>query len=232
MSRLKRRLLLAGAIVAFGGLAVGIAFAAIPDSNGVIQGCYDHGGNLKVVDALPRPKHWTPLPWNQQGIQGIQGVKGDQGIQGIQGIQGVQGIKGDQGIQGVKGDTGPAGVSAAYTNYGGSLQDIGEGLTQTVSSVTLPVGSDTLMGTPYVISGSDDTRFGQCFFAPGDPYTHGTAALAYVANNNPARLLVLGDANVSSGSLIVSLRCTGLDGPIKAQGAIIATQVTSIIPSS
>ena len=198
MSKLKRRLLLAGAIVAFGGLAVGIAFAAIPGSNGVIQGCYDRDGDLKVVDALPCPKHWTPLQWNQQGIQGIQGVKGDQGIQGD------------------KGDTGPAGVSAAYTNYGGSLEDIGEGLTQTVSSVTLPVGSYTLMGTPYVISGSDDTRFGQCYIAPGDPYTHGTAALAYVANNNPARLLVLGDATVASGSLIVSLRCTGLDGPIKA----------------
>ena len=135
-------------------------------------------------------------------------------------------------MKGDKGDTGSSGLAAAYTNYGESLQDIGQGLTQTVSSVTLPTGAYTLMGTTYVISGSDDTRFGSCFFTPGPPYVNGTSALAYVANNNPARLLVLGDVTVASGSLIVNLRCSGVDGPIEALGAIIATQVGSITPSS
>lgn len=220
MSGLRKRALLVCSLLVFVGLAVGIAYAAIPGANGVIQGCYDDRGDLRVVEALPCPKHHTPLEWNQQGIQGL---KGDQGLQGPQG---------DKGDKGDPGEPGASGLAAAYTNYGGALQDIGEGLTQTVASLTLPTGAYTLMGTTYVIAGDDDTRFGQCFFAPGPPYVNGTFALAYVANNNPARLLVLGDVTVASAQLIVYLRCFGLDGPIKAQGAIIATQVGSITPSS
>ena len=48
----KRRIFLVGSLVLFGSLAVGIAYAAI-ESGGVIQGCYDKGGNLKIVQALP-----------------------------------------------------------------------------------------------------------------------------------------------------------------------------------
>jgi hypothetical protein len=224
MHRRMKRLLLPGALLVFGGLAVGLAFAAIPGPNGVIQGCYDNGGNLRVVDALPCSKGWKPLPWNQQGIQGVQGVKGDTGIQGI------QGVKGDTGA---KGDTGTSGLGVAYTNYGEDvLRDIGEGLTQTVASVTLPTGAYTLMARAYVIADGDETRFGQCYFAPeGVPYVNGSRALAYVANGNAPSLLVLGDVTVTSPSLPVFLRCTGIDGPIKALGAIIATQVTAITPS-
>ena len=34
-------------------VAGGVAFAAIPGPDGVIQGCYDSGGNVKVVSACP-----------------------------------------------------------------------------------------------------------------------------------------------------------------------------------
>ncbi len=197
---------------------MGIAYAAIPDGN-TISGCYTKiTGALRVIDTSKNQKCLNlvevPITWNQVG------PKGDQGIQGS------QGIKGD------KGAPGPSGLAAAYTNYGtGSLQDIGEGLTQTVASLTLPTGSYTLMATGYVISGDDDTRFGSCFLAPGAPYVNGTTARAYVAINNPARLLILGDATVTSAALIVYLRCAGVDGPIRANGAIIATEVGSITPS-
>jgi hypothetical protein len=117
---------LAGAatVIVLGG---GVAWAAIPATpGGVIQGCYDSGGNVKVVEAPPCPRGYTALPWNQQGPQGIQGPKGekgdkgdkgDQGPQGLQGLKGDTGDKGDQGPQGIqgpkgdKGDTGPAGTS-------------------------------------------------------------------------------------------------------------------------
>jgi hypothetical protein len=113
---MKRRELLAaaaGAVVAT-ALASGFAWGAIGDG-GVIQGCYDAGGNLKVVATPACPKGYTLLPWNQQGPrglegpQGIQGPKGDPGEQGIPGAQGVQGAKGDPGIQGPKGDKGDQG---------------------------------------------------------------------------------------------------------------------------
>jgi hypothetical protein len=65
----------AGTLVA-SALLGGVAWAAIPDSAGVIQGCYNNGGNLKVVDELPCPKGWTSLPWNQEGPKGDPGTDG------------------------------------------------------------------------------------------------------------------------------------------------------------
>ena len=65
----------AGALAA-SALAGGVAWAAIPDSGGVIQGCYNNGGNLKVVSELPCPKGWTSLQWNQEGPKGDPGTAG------------------------------------------------------------------------------------------------------------------------------------------------------------
>ncbi len=109
-----------GAIVMV--LAGSVAWAAIPaQPGGVIQGCYDGGGNVKVVEALPCPKGHTPFQWDQQGVQGIQGPKGDMGdmgTQGIQGEQGIQGIQGLQGEQGLKGDTGEQGIQGPQGGQG------------------------------------------------------------------------------------------------------------------
>ena len=67
-----------GAVVA-SALAGGVAWATIPDSSGVIQGCYDSGGNVKVVAALPCPRGYTPFQWNQQGLKGDPGANGAPG---------------------------------------------------------------------------------------------------------------------------------------------------------
>jgi hypothetical protein len=64
-----------GALAA-SALAEGVAWATIPDSGGVIQDCYNNGGNLKVVSELPCPKGYTSLPWNQQGPKGDPGTDG------------------------------------------------------------------------------------------------------------------------------------------------------------
>ena len=114
-------------IAALGGgavsmaLASSIAWAAIPGPSGVIQGCYDSGGNVKVVEALPCPRTYVPFQWNQQGIQGIQGLQGvpgqkgdkgdsgERGPAGLQGERGAQGESGPQGIQGIQGPPGPKG---------------------------------------------------------------------------------------------------------------------------
>jgi hypothetical protein len=55
-------------LVAVGGVAV----AAIPDSNGVIHGCYRAGnGDLRVVDpSASCRKNERALSWNQQGPSG------------------------------------------------------------------------------------------------------------------------------------------------------------------
>ena len=60
-------------------LAGGVAYATIPDSNGVIQGCYGKsGGSLRVIDSAVAEckSNETPLAWNVQGPPGEQGDPG------------------------------------------------------------------------------------------------------------------------------------------------------------
>jgi hypothetical protein len=91
-------------------LAGSVALAAIPGPGGVIQGCYDSGGNLKVVEALSCPKNYTALRWNQQGIQGLPGADGEDGTDGTSPTV-VQLVPGDPNC--------PAG-GAAVTDAAGS----------------------------------------------------------------------------------------------------------------
>ena len=79
-----------GAIVMV--LAGGVAWAAIPAvPGGVIQGCYDSGGNVKVVDALPCPPKYTPFQWNQRGEPGQPGQPGTPGTHALTGRMGRMG---------------------------------------------------------------------------------------------------------------------------------------------
>jgi hypothetical protein len=96
----------------------GVAYAAsIPGSGGVIQGCFDNGGNLKVVSTLPCAKSWTPLAWNQTGPAGPQGETGPAGPQGETGPAGPQGATGATGPQG------PAGPGFSFANLPAGQQD-------------------------------------------------------------------------------------------------------------
>jgi hypothetical protein len=62
--------------------AAGAAFAATPDGNGVITGCYDpqNGYRLRVLDTATRtkcPHGQRKLTWNHQGPAGPQGARGE-----------------------------------------------------------------------------------------------------------------------------------------------------------
>ncbi len=108
--------------VALGLVAGGVAYATIPGSNGVIQGCYDSGGNVKVVQALPCPKGFTPLQWNQQGVPGTNGAPGPTGPTGAAST--VAGPSGPTGptstVAGSTGATGPAGPGFDFTTATGN----------------------------------------------------------------------------------------------------------------
>jgi Collagen triple helix repeat (20 copies) len=108
------RWLLGGAIVG-SVVAGGVAFAAIPDSSGVINGCYQKNvGNLRVIDPSAgdscRPSE-IGISWSQTGPQGPQGPPGPQGPQGLQGPKGDTGATGATGPPGPKGDTGATGAT-------------------------------------------------------------------------------------------------------------------------
>lgn len=73
---------MAGAAAA---LVVGsIAWAAIPDTNGVIHGCYDGGGHLRVIDTASKSctAKETAIQWAERGPMGPAGPQGVQGPAG------------------------------------------------------------------------------------------------------------------------------------------------------
>jgi hypothetical protein len=96
MKRKATPLVIAAALFALG---LGVAYAAIPDSQGVIHACYKtDNGQLRVVDSATCNSSELPLSWSQTGPQGIPGP------------QGLPGPKGDPGAPGVPGPSGLASV--------------------------------------------------------------------------------------------------------------------------
>lgn len=78
-----------GALAVVGALllAGGVAYATVPDGNGVIHGCYGtKDGSVRVIDPGAGQscdsKRETALDWNQTGPQGPQGVQGPAGERG------------------------------------------------------------------------------------------------------------------------------------------------------
>jgi hypothetical protein len=114
--------LAAGSLVLFGI----IAYASIPDSNGVIYGCYKKsGGTLRVIDYPTQqcdPRAETLISWNQTGPQGPAGPQGPVGPQGPAGPQGPEGPAGPAGPAGPQGPAGVGGPKAmVYVNGDGTL---------------------------------------------------------------------------------------------------------------
>lgn len=106
-----RVLVLAGAALA---TTAGVAFATIPGSDGVINGCYEkRTGILRVIDTEAGKRclsFETAISWNQGGTAGPQGPMGDKGPTGDKGPQGEPGVAGDKGQAGDKGPIGDPGA--------------------------------------------------------------------------------------------------------------------------
>jgi len=247
------RTLTVALVAAAAAVAGGIAYASIPDSNGVIHGCYSlngangtNGTPLNIVNSANAScsRGQQEVTWGQVGPQGQPGVSvtstslnpGDAncptgGSQftaaGPTVTYACNGAKGD------KGDTGATGPSNAYTNYGDGVHAIATGDTQTVSSVTLPVGTYTLSATVSVGTGSDDDHtHGSCSLVSAGTL-NGQGALASLENGvSQVRMPLIGDVTVTSNNTSVFLRCTALDAPIQEVGDLIATKVGSLTAST
>ena len=94
-------------------VVAGTVFASgIPDSAGVIHGCYKtQNGQLRVIDPTTQqclPSE-TAISWNHAGPPGPPGPPGPQGPKGDTGPQGPQGPQGNTGPAGPPGPPGPAG---------------------------------------------------------------------------------------------------------------------------
>lgn len=79
-------------------IAAGTAYATIPDSVGVIHGCYaKNDGSLSLVDPSAGDKctkKQAAISWNQTGPPGAPGTQGTQGVAGPAGPVGPQGTAG------------------------------------------------------------------------------------------------------------------------------------------
>src|SRR5439155_3628680 len=84
-----------GSVCAAAGaaLAGGLAYATIPDSSGIIYGCYGNKtGALRVIDSSSScTSKETPISWNQQGTSGPSGPTGASGPAGELGATGPAG---------------------------------------------------------------------------------------------------------------------------------------------
>ena len=71
-------------------LASGIAYATIPDDDGVIHGCYSARGILRVIDPAVTDcsAGETALDWAAEGQPGPAGQDGQPGSQGVPGLSG------------------------------------------------------------------------------------------------------------------------------------------------
>jgi hypothetical protein len=100
---------LATVVLVAGGTA---AWASIPDTHGVIHGCYStKTGALRVInsDSTHCKSGERSMTWNQRGPTGAPGDTGPQGVNGDTGAQGEQGIQGEIGPVGPRGDDGAIG---------------------------------------------------------------------------------------------------------------------------
>jgi Collagen triple helix repeat (20 copies) len=133
---IKHKRVLAAAIAGLGALGVvaGVQ-AAIPDSGGVIHGCYSTSvahtpvGALRVIDTAKSQScsSWeAALNWNQKGPTGPVGPPGPQGAQGPAGPQGTAGPKGSTGPKGPTGPKGDSGDGTLDTAHSENVVEVSE----------------------------------------------------------------------------------------------------------
>lgn len=173
---------LAATAAAAAAVAGGVAWATIPDSSGVIQGCYDSGGNVKVVAALPCPRGYTPFQWNQQGPPGIPGGTGGTGPAGAKGDKGDPCLPSDPACVGPKGDKGDKGDQGPPGSGGGSAP---------VGTVVSYAGSAAPQGW-LVADGSAVSRstYSELFAAIGTTYGSGDGATTFNVPDLRGRVVV------------------------------------------
>ena len=109
------------AIILLGG-AAGIAYATIPDSNGIVHLCIENGGHVRAVDPSAPKKDDRTCKKNEDAVDlDANGQPGPQGPAGPAGAKGDGGPTGPAGPAGAKGDTGgtgPAGPRARRATPG------------------------------------------------------------------------------------------------------------------
>ena len=211
-----RTRLVALTTVALGILAGGVAYASIPDSNGVIHGCYLKVlGTLRVIDSPSQHCNTSfevPIQWNQQGVPGTNGAAGPAGPTGPTGaastVAGPTGAAGAAGATGPTGPTGPTGLTFTTTS-GTTGPTLSPGTYFVVVRYSIETSSTPLLGTCGV----------EASIAPFPPQLAGPRAVFDQAAESSGPWSVSGIAVIPAGpSESTSLGCGDLQGnPVTPQ---------------
>ncbi|MDX6280080.1 MAG: hypothetical protein QOH03_1151 [Kribbellaceae bacterium] len=165
---------LAGIVAAVGVIGAGsVAYAAIPDDEGVVHGCYNKGGllqdkgALRVVDKGERCRsNETAMTWSQTGPQGPLGPVGPVGPTGAKGETGTEGPAGPTGPAGPQGAQGDPGFSDGYQASG--VVELHNHTDTPVASIELPAGSYAVFGKAELQNLDGDNQNGFCKLSTGD----------------------------------------------------------------
>jgi hypothetical protein len=183
--RLTRRRVALVALVA-GLVTAGVAYATIPDSNGVYTACkLNATGTIRLIDPslsglLGRcnASLETQINWNQKGQKGDPGAAGAPGAKGDPGAPGEKGEKGDKGD---KGDPGGSFVGSACSTTGGATGVVRMSVAETgaislscVATDCVPPVHSNGLGQTYSLVGC------VALGTPGDDATY-TLAMAQAA---------------------------------------------------
>ena len=186
-------LVVAATLSVLAGAAV--AVGTIPDSDGVIHGCYrQEQGQLRVTgDASACTRGEQALSWNQTGPQGEQGVPGPAGPQGLQGPPGADGVgevEAPEPYDGrfqllLDGDAVPLASFAGCNTHLVAAQD-GQGTAVAFQDCVLEVGVPTV--TPVIHDWIDDLLTGASTLRD---------LTVQEVRNNPGAQLDISDAFIS-----------------------------------
>lgn len=222
--RLRRAGRVLGATAVLGLAAAGISYAAIPDSTGLIHGCYSTtSGALRVIDPAKTkacPTGTTGLNWNQKGLQGPAGPKGPAGPQGPQGPAGPQGPQG------------PAGATAGVSVTTGSSVPLNQPMTLTPVMFTPAVstsGSYYVNASVMLVVAQGDTV--ACILTNGGSASGAFSTVGPVSNQTYETIPVSGLLNLSAGQS-AGVECSGYTGNSATSfydGALNATLVNSAV---
>lgn len=205
----KRFLTVSAAMVVMVLVGVIATHATIPAPTGVIYGCYDNAGKLRVIDNATTTckTNETQLTWSQTGPQGPIGPQGPQGPTGVQGPAGLQGPAGPQGA------TGPAGPSHAYfTENESSALPLNTVATQLLT-LTVSAGDYIIDAKTMLTNGGSNSNEVACWLS----YASGTTTIgdqsgATVPPPSPTQVVGLmtesvHDAQTFSGTTTISFLC-------------------------
>jgi hypothetical protein len=196
--------------------AAGVAYAAIPNSNGVVSACYAKAGDLRVIDAEAGGQcksGETALSWSRQG------PKGDAGPQGPAGPAGPAGPKGDRGPS-----------NGFFVRRDGQVITVPHDDFGAVDGINLPAGSFLLFGTARFAQAPSATATSvECIMVDPKNGFYVTRALAQLAPGHSTDELTLAGSLTLDQATTVDVLCkAGAAGVTHDQLKLDAIEVGSL----